>query len=373
MEKQQHFINDLEDDLCHILGHTEKLWEDLRGKSIFLTGGTGFFGIWLLESFAKANAELALSASVLVLTRNAEAFKAKAPHLAANPAIDFHIGDIKSFVFPSGQFTHVIHAAATNADATFNKVEAPLDKYATVVDGTRRTLEFAVSCNADKFLLLSSGPVYGHQPASMTHISEDYSGAPSTTDRNFNFSLLGEAKRVAEFFCTVFAEQYGLDVKIARCFSFVGPHLPLDMHYAIGNFIQDVLHERLIHIRGDGTSLRSYLYMSDLMIWLWTILFSSEAQGIYNVGSEDAISIADLAHLCSGFNNHCCDVKVAITAKDNHIAERYIPSTQKAQQQLGLTQAVDLHTAIKKTLVFYTNASDALGKQAIYCPSSKFI
>lgn len=352
---QQPSIGTLEDDLSHILLHTKALWENLRGKAVFLTGGTGFFGIWFLESFAKANAELALNANVLVLTRNAEAFKAKAPHLAADPAIAFHTGDIRSFVFPKGQFSHVIHAAATNADATFNNTETPLDKYTNVVDGTRRTLEFAAQCHADKFLLLSSGSVYGHQPADMTHVSEDYCGAPSTIDQNFNFSLLGEAKRVAELFCTVFAEQYGFEVKIARCFSFVGPHLPLNVHYAIGNFMQNVLQNQPIHLRGDGTPLRSYLYMSDLMIWLWTILFNNDAQDIYNVGSEDAISIADLARLCAGFSDSRCAVTIAKSPKAGQIAERYIPSTQKAQNQLGLKQTIDLHTSIKKTLDFYAN------------------
>src|SRR6266699_1485011 len=97
------------EDLEHVLAHTRELWEELRGNRIFITGGTGFFGCWLLESFAWANDKLDLHAAAVVLTRNAEAFRTKAPHLADHPAIRLHTGDICSFDFPSGSFSHVIH------------------------------------------------------------------------------------------------------------------------------------------------------------------------------------------------------------------------------------------------------------------------
>ena len=155
--------NPLAGDLDRILTHTEGLWEELRGKRLFITGGTGFFGCWLLESFAWANDNLALNASALVLTRNYSAFQKKAPHLAVNPAIQFHIGDVRNFNFPEGKYSHIIHAAATSARATFNN-EDSLVKFDTVVRGTRHTLEFAVQCRAKKFLLTSSGAVYGKQP-----------------------------------------------------------------------------------------------------------------------------------------------------------------------------------------------------------------
>ena len=109
--------NPLAEDLDHILTHTRDLWEELRDQRIFITGGTGFFGCWLLESFAWANDKLNLNAEALVLTRNYEAFLKKAPHLATNPAIKFHIGDVKDFVFPEGKFSHLIHSAVYQQSA----------------------------------------------------------------------------------------------------------------------------------------------------------------------------------------------------------------------------------------------------------------
>jgi dTDP-glucose 4,6-dehydratase len=339
--------NPLSQDLDHILTHTEGLWKDLWGKRLFITGGTGFFGCWLLESFAWANDKLDLNASVLVLTRDYDAFQKNAPHLAANPAIQFHIGDVRNFNFPEGEFSHIIHAAATSAVATFHN-EDPLVKFDTVVEGTRHTLDFAAQCHAKKFLMTSSGAVYGKQPFDMTHISEDYCGAPDTTDPN---SAWGESKRAAEFLCTYYSRKYGIETKIARCFSFVGPYLPLDIHYAIGNFIRDGLNGGPIQVNGDGTPYRSYLYAADLAIWLWTILFKGESCYPYNVGSEEDITIAELADTVAQCFQKPIAVKVAKMPEPGKPAERYIPSTKRVREQFYLRQTIDLRDGIKRTIL----------------------
>ena len=103
--------NPLAEDLDHILTHTRDLWEELRDQRIFITGGTGFFGCWLLESFAWANDKLNLNTSALVLSRNPEAFEHKAPHLYHHPAIQFLKGDVQDFDYPEGLFSHLIHGA----------------------------------------------------------------------------------------------------------------------------------------------------------------------------------------------------------------------------------------------------------------------
>ncbi|MBT6440745.1 MAG: NAD(P)-dependent oxidoreductase, partial [Flavobacteriales bacterium] len=158
---------------------------------MFLTGGTGFFGRWVWESLVWANEHYDLDASVLVLTRNPEAFAKSAPELVATPSISFHKGDIRLFDFPEGKFSHIIHGATTAAEETFLGQEA-LVKFDTVMDGTRRVLNFAIQCGAKKFLYLSYGSAYGQQPPGMTYIQEDYQGAPLTTDKNFDHSALGE-------------------------------------------------------------------------------------------------------------------------------------------------------------------------------------
>lgn len=340
--------NPLERDLDLILAHTAGLWEEIRGKRIFITGGTGFFGCWLLESFAWANRKLDLDAAAVVLSRHPEGLKLKAPHLATEPAISFHRGDITSFDFPDGSFSHVIHAAAA-ASARLNE-ENPLLMFETVVLGTKRALEFASACGAENFLLTSSGAVYGKQPPDVSHVTEDYSGAPNSLEPS---SAYAEGKRAAEFLCSVYAQTRGLKAKIARCFTFVGPYLPLDIHYAIGNFIGDVLHDGPIEVKGDGTPYRSYLYAADLMAWLWTILFRGESQRPYNVGSDREISIRDLAFTIAQCLGPEIEVNVAGRATPGKPRELYVPSVSRAIRELGLEQTVDLRSAIAKTVEWH--------------------
>jgi nucleoside-diphosphate-sugar epimerase len=341
--------NPLAGDLDHILTHTEGLWEDLRGKRLFITGGTGFFGCWLLESFAWANDKLDLGASVLVLTRNFDAFQKNAPHLATNPAIQFHTGDVRNFNFPTGEFSHIIHAATTSASATFYG-EDPLVKFDTIVEGTRHTLDFAAQCHANKFLLTSSGAVYGKQPCGIPHITEDYCGGPDPIGPE---AALGEGKRSAEFLCTLYSGKHGIEMKIARCFSFVGPYLPLEIHYAIGNFIRDGLKGGPIQVKGDGTPYRSYLYAADLAIWLWTILFRGASCHPYNVGSEEAITIGDLAETVASIFQPRVKVQIANEAAPGRPVEWYVPATLRAKAEFGLEQTIDLRRAVQRTAGWY--------------------
>jgi dTDP-glucose 4,6-dehydratase len=338
----------LADDLRHVLLHTEGLWDELRGQRLFITGGTGFVGCWLLETFLWANDELALNASVVVLTRNRAAFRRKAPHLADHSALRMIEGDVRCFDFPEGGFSHVIHAA-TDSSATLNDND-PLLMFETIVSGTRRTLEFASRCNARRFLLTSSGAVYGPQPADMTLIPEEYGGGPDASSPR---SAYAEGKRAAELLCAMYAKQHGLQATIARCFAFVGPYLPLNAHFAVGNFIRDGLRGGPIGVVGDGTPFRSYLYASDLAIWLWTILLRGQPMRPYNVGSEVALTINKVAQLVSEEFLPAVPIQVARLPIAGTPAERYVPAVTRANAELGLRVTVPLEDAIRRTLAWH--------------------
>lgn len=332
-------------DVDHILGHTEALWKGLRRERLFITGGTGFFGKWFLESLIAANERLGVRTSALVLTRDAAAFRREAPHLATNAAIAFHTGDLARFGFPDGEFSHVLHMGTTSSTATFNK-EEPLATFENIVHGTQRALEFAVHCRATRFLLTSSGSVYGTQPADVSHILEDSRVGPEPTD---TAAAVGHSKRTAEFLTAAYGEKHGFQATIARCFSFVGRYLPLDLHYAIGNFLRDALRGDPVEVRGDGTPCRSYLYAADLVIWLMVILCKGTPGRAYNVGSEEGVSMTDLAHRVARLAPAPVDVRVGGRAPVFARPDRYVPSTRRAEGELGLRQLVGLDEAIART------------------------
>lgn len=336
--------NALAPDLDHVLEHTGGLWEEFSGGRIFVTGGTGFFGCWLLETFAWAHDRLSLNASLTCLTRSPEAFAKKAPHLARHPAITLLCGDVRDFAFPSGPFSHVIHAA-TEASAALNR-DRPLVMLDTIVEGTRHALDFAVAAGAKRFLLTSSGAVYGPQPPEITHIPESYGGGPETCDPRWTY---GEGKRSAELLCAIYRKQHGLDSAIARCFAFVGPYLPLDVHFAIGNFIGNCLRGEPVSIGGDGTPFRSYLYAADLAIWLWTILLRGQPCRPYNVGSEHDLTIAALGHAVADALGRPGNVNMAGTPRPGAPAERYVPSTLRAREELKLHEYIGLEDAVRRT------------------------
>jgi dTDP-glucose 4,6-dehydratase len=235
--------------------------------------------------------------------------------------------------------------AATEASAKLNQ-ENPLLMFETVVEGTRRTLDFARTHGTRQLLLTSSGAVYGKQPPEMTHLPEDYLGAPDPVDPN---AAYGEGKRAAEMLCRLYADRFGLEAKLARCFAFVGPHLPLDAHYAIGNFIRDALRNGPIHINGDGSPLRSYLYAADLAIWLWTILLKGQTCRPYNVGSDRSISIAELADLVRQVVNPGLEITIARRADHSQLPQRYVPCVERARNELALESWVSLEQAVGKT------------------------
>lgn len=338
-------------DLDLVLQHTSSLWSEAQGQRIFVTGGTGFFGCWLLESFCHINRELGLGADATVLTRNPDAFAKKCPHLASDPAVHLLPGDVRDFAFPGEEFGYVIHAA-TDASAR-QAAEAPLEMLSTIVEGTQRTLEFAAQCGAKKFLLTSSGAVYGRQPAEMTHVPETYGGAPDPLDAA---SVYGEGKRTAELLCGVYQKRIGLECKIARCWAFCGPHLPLDQHFAIGNFIGDVLAGSLIQIQGDGTPRRSYLYAADLAIWLWTILFRGPALRPINVGSDRDVSILELAQIVAATLGSRTEIRVARQAEPGAAPARYVPCVDRARDLLGLRETTSLEEAIRLTAAWHQGA-----------------
>jgi dTDP-glucose 4,6-dehydratase len=151
----------------------------------------------------------------------------------------------------------------------------------------------------------------------------------------------------------LYSKEYDIETKIARCFTFFGPYLPLDSRYAIGNFIRDGLQGGPIQVSGDGTPYRSYLYAADLAVWLWTLLFKGESCRACNVGSEQDITIAELANIVAQCFEKPPLVRIAGVPIAGKSVSRYVPSTKRAREQYNMHQTIDLEDGIKRTILFH--------------------
>ena len=296
---------------------------------LFITGGTGFFGKSMLDYRLRHPEWKWAQAEWTVLSRSPERFAASCPQLAKQPGVSFVTGDVRDFAFPQGRFDAIIHAA-TSAVTTLSDDEMT----SVIVDGACHVAEFAKATGCRTVLFTSSGAVYGPRTSPAC---EDDACAPS--------NAYGNGKLAAEKLLI----SSGLDLKIARCFAFSGPHLNRTIHFAIGNFIQNCLDGKPIIINGDGTPLRSYLYADDLVEWLFAILERGETGRPYNVGSDRAISIRELAETVRRVLGGANEIVVKGSPSPNAKPSVYVPAVERAKLELGLRINTDLELAIKRT------------------------
>lgn len=327
-----------EKDLYFILEKARSSVMTLQNSHIFITGGTGFIGKWIISFFHFAK----IKASVL--TRDPDIFLKNNGQFKSSPYISFEKGDITNFSSNQNDFDYIIHGA-TQASLELN-IHKPMLMLNTIIQGMEKILDFSQKNSIKNFLHLSSGAIYGKIPSYIDNVEENYMGAPDSMNRT---SAYGNGKRIAEFMGTLSQTP----VSHARCFAFCGPYLPLDTHFAIGNFIYSGLKNEDIHIKGDGTPLRSYMYAADLIVHLLKLLVEGKDNQAYNVGSDQAISIKELAIRVQRFFPK---IKVNINTDSKAInirPDRYVPNINKVKNELNLDIYHNLDEQIEKTISFY--------------------
>lgn len=311
-------------------------------STLLIIGGTGFFGKSILDSFKRGRLEKWGIERVIAMSRNAESLRKEAPQLIST-GVELYSADITTTAtLPAADI--VIHAAASTDAARY--LSRPLEEQQNIQAGTYNYCNLAKTFHANsKILYVSSGAVYGKQPEGMTHIPEEYAASDLSElpDGKRDYAI---AKRDAEDAVKSLGQQ-GLSVSITRCFAFVGPWLPRNQHFAIGNFIEDGLQGKPITVKARKEVYRSYMYFDDLVEWLMTIaLHASPECPVYNVGSDQAVLMGDLARLVA--NEFGVDARIPeITDAD---VDRYIPSINKVKRELGLTLRYDLSSAVRFTV-----------------------
>jgi dTDP-glucose 4,6-dehydratase len=323
---------------------------ELRDKSILISGASGFFGRCLLECLLHLDCKYSLNIKIYAISRSVESFKKKFPLLGFSK-INLIESDISQLKIFHDKVDYIIHAACdTSSERLKNYPQKFLEENYL---GTQNMLEIAKSNKGCRFLYLSSGAIYGSQNLDIKLRLESDLSAP---DLQKISSVYGEAKRLGEILCSIYSSSCSVQTRVARCFSFVGPHMSFDGHYAIGNFIRDVAHNKDVILQSKSETYRSYLYSIDLSIWLMRILISAPNNSVYNVGSSQEILIEDLARLV--VKTLSSKSKIAFSGNQSFntsSSSRYVPSNEIVKREMGLKQYTSLEKAIKNTFLWYKN------------------
>jgi nucleoside-diphosphate-sugar epimerase len=290
---------------------------------LLVIGGSGFFGKSILDSYQRGLLKPFGIDAISVLARNAHILKAQAPDLLDQSIslIDENIATCT--MLPEAEF--VIHAAASTD--VKNYIKQPAIERENIQAGTLNFCRLApIFCRNSNVVFVSSGAVYGQQPVGLDGFREDSRlielDSLVTSKQDY-----AAAKRHGENVISLLGEE-GLKVSIARCFAFVGKYLPRDRSFAIGNFMENGLQGKSIAVNTRGLVYRSYLYADDLVQWLMRIGgVASVDCPIFNVGSDESISIQDLAKKFATY----FEVDLLLPEIEIETIDRYIPSIEKAR------------------------------------------
>lgn len=305
----------------------------LKESQIFLTGCTGFLGKWIIEELLYASSALQLGLALSVLTRSVEKTYESMPHWKKHKNLRLLEGDICTWNSGGVQdVTHIIHGANyTNS----GEKDWALQHMTTAYEGTLRMLEMAREHHSQSLLLLSSGAVYGLGHAATTApFVEQENGADDYLQEPHVYAL---CKYFEETYTAAYGKKYGIRIPIARLFTFMGKYMPLHQRQALSSFINDVQNDRNIVIQGDGTSVRSYMYAADMVVWLLALLVRGEHGTPYNVGSDEPISIRDLATKVAKASGNGREIRILGKVLEGNASARYVPSVNRVSQLFGLS------------------------------------
>ena len=349
----QHITSQILSDLEEIIQTSVSDLEEIVNKPLVITGASGFVGTWLTLSWVAARKRLKGRGQLLITSRNPQSLLPLINVIDSRSPVTALSSDIRNLHIPS-EFRNgnLIHAA-TPASAALNASD-PAAMLKIIIEGQERVIVEAVRMN-NRLLFLSSGAVYGRQPLDLSHLPETWEGAPQIGDSN---SAYHEGKRVAELMGNIAATKQGLHFISARLFAFIAPFLPLGTHFAAGNFIRDALSSNQIEIQSGGGSVRSYLYATDLCSGLWALLARGETGSAYNIGSDQDITIKELAIKVAWLAGTNARVNVRGLDTPENVS-RYVPSLERLHNEIGMTQSISLEQSLKRTISWLQEVSNS--------------
>ncbi len=339
------------EELESILSDENIPLKSLEGKTVLITGITGLLGGNLANALLYANRKWGLGCRVIGLVRNLDKAKEKfSKQLQEQIGLELIEGDVISFACDS-PVHYIFHAASQTSSKGF--VETPVDTIDCIVNGTKRVLELAKEKRAE-VVFLSTMEVYG-TPTDDRKITEDTPTDLLTTNVRNCYPI---GKRLAENMCIAYQKQYGVPIYICRLTQTFGRGVSYCDGRVFAEFARCAVEGRDILLHTLGQTKRNYLYVSDAVRALLTILLKGQAGEAYNVANEDTYcSILEMAHLVTDkVSKNKIEVKIEV-AEDLQAFGYAPPLCMNLQTQklcgLGWKPQVDLEEAYRRLVVYF--------------------
>lgn len=313
-------------------------------KTLMILGGSGFFGKTFLEAFLDNKLQKFKISKLILISKNNRKIQNLIKKNTNITSLNKDLSTLNNLPFAD----YIINA--------FEYVDSLkiIENYKKKKDIKTLKNVFKLLLNQkfkkSKILYVSSGAVYKNRYKIKRRIAENSKIYKITHKHKLKKSheiyirnkLLGEKM-------TINLSKKKMHTSIVRCFALIGKFLPLRKQYVIGNFIHSILKKKPIKIfeKSAKNVFRSFMHVDDLINWLIVILQKSNKNNqIYNIGSEEYVSIWKLAKIISmKFKLKFIYPKQNFSKKDF-----YIPDTSKARKNLGLLHKYNLVNSLKKTL-----------------------
>jgi nucleoside-diphosphate-sugar epimerase len=300
----------------------------LAGRTLFITGATGFVGRWTLAAIARLNERMSKPLAVRALTRGDMPVEA--------PWLSWVVGDVRK-VTDTVTIDFVLHAALSSSATPPGGDELLLE---TAIEGAKSAVRHASWRGAKRILVLSSGSAYG---MAFGPLSEESPLAELGEEDTY-----GKAKREVERICREAGSSGTLDVTIARLFTCIGHGYRKHNHLAHVSMLDDARAGKPIVLRSDGSAIRSYIFGADLAIWLLAIL-SAKGSDVVNVGSDEQISMLDFAKTIARVAGRGDDA-VMVKGTDPVVRPVFVPDISRARSLYGVAPWTNVESAIADAL-----------------------
>ena len=344
ISERQKFVDD---DINRTLPLVINKLDELKNKSLLVTGAGGFLGSWLIQLINFLNQNYKFNTQLFLIDRDFSNLKEHNPHILNSKNIVAIETDIRSTINLSNSIDYIIHAAST-PDRRMHS-SSPLDTMRSISEGTSSILQLATRLPNLRMLLNTSASSIYDQSESIP-INENSDGKP--LNQNISYAH-AEAKRFAEMLCSAARSEARIPIVTVRPFTFCGPYQDINSPWAINNFIKDAINQSSIKILGNGEIIRSYMYGLDFAIWTLVILLKAQSGEIYNIGSNEGISLRALAEKISAHFNYSQKVETNTSLIEAIKQDSLLPNTTKAYDHFDLEVYTEIDNAVRRTIEWY--------------------